>query len=149
MGLIIDSGVFILWERSGRSVDFSQWSSYGDAAISVVTVSELLVGVHRADTSQRRASRSLFVEGILTTVPTLPITPEIARQHARVFSALSVSGVTVGAHDLWIGATALSFGFGVLTTNAREFQRIPGLSVIEVSSTTASSSTMNPAEPPE
>ncbi|MDZ4656815.1 MAG: PIN domain-containing protein [Bythopirellula sp.] len=146
MGLIIDSGVFILWERSGRAVDFSQWASYGDAAISVVTASELLVGVHRADTSQRRANRSLFVEGILSTVPTLPITSDIARKHAGVFSALLVNGVTVGSHDLWIGATALSFGFGVLTTNAREFQRIPGLVVIDVSSTTTSSS-MNPAEP--
>ncbi len=132
MGLIIDSGVFILWERSGRSVDFSQWSNFGEAVISVVTASELLVGVHRADTSQRRERRFLFVEGILATVPMLPITPEIAREHARIFAELSASRVKVGAHDLWIGATALQVGFGLLTTNPRDFEQIPGLSIFQV-----------------
>jgi tRNA(fMet)-specific endonuclease VapC len=85
MGLIIDSGVFISWERTGRTVDFSRWATYGEAAISVVTASELLVGVHRADTTERREKRRLFVEGILAAVPMLPITPEIAREHARLF----------------------------------------------------------------
>ena len=33
--------------------------------------------------------------------------------------------------DLWIGATALSLGFHVLTGNPRDFQRIPGLSVVQ------------------
>jgi tRNA(fMet)-specific endonuclease VapC len=132
MGLIIDSGVFISWERTGRKIDFSQWSKYGEAAISVVTASELLVGVHRADSSERREKRRLFVEGILAAVPTLPITPEIAREHARLFALLSADGFTVGAHDLWIGATALSHGFGVLTSNPRDFNRIPGLGVVEI-----------------
>jgi predicted nucleic acid-binding protein len=132
MGLISDSAVFILWERSVRSVDFSQWSSHGEAAISVVTASELLVGVHRADSPDRRQKRSMFVEGILTTVPMLPITLEIAREHARLFAALAARGEMVGAHDLWIGATAVTSGFGVLTSNPREFHRIPGLAVFEV-----------------
>ena len=131
MGLIIDSGVFIQWERSGRVVDFSQWSNHGDAAISVVTVSELLVGVHRADSPKRRESRSLFVEGILATVPVLSISPDIAREHARLFAALMSNGIVVGAHDLWIGATALMVDSEVLTSNPREFNRIPGLRVVE------------------
>jgi len=51
VGLIIDSGVFVHWERSGRAVDFSPWAGYGDVAISAITVSELLVGVHRVPTT--------------------------------------------------------------------------------------------------
>ena len=49
MGLLIDTGVLIRIERSvAVPLDFSPWERYGDAAISVVTASELLVGVHRA-----------------------------------------------------------------------------------------------------
>jgi len=33
--------------------------------------------------------------------------------------------------DLLIGATALSLGFKVLIVNLRDFQRIPGLSVVQ------------------
>ena len=33
--------------------------------------------------------------------------------------------------DLLIGATALSLGFKVLTVNLRDFQRIPGLTVMQ------------------
>jgi len=36
----------------------------------------------------------------------------------------------MGAHDLWIAATALAHGFGVATRNAREFERVRGLRVI-------------------
>jgi predicted nucleic acid-binding protein len=36
----------------------------------------------------------------------------------------------IGAHDLIIAATALSHGCAVLTTNAAEFARVPGLEVL-------------------
>lgn len=49
MGLLIDTGVLIRVERSvSAKLDFSPWERCGDAAISVVTASELLAGVHRA-----------------------------------------------------------------------------------------------------
>jgi predicted nucleic acid-binding protein len=38
----------------------------------------------------------------------------------------------VGAHDLWIAATALSHGMGLATGNAADFERIPGLTVIQI-----------------
>jgi predicted nucleic acid-binding protein len=131
MGLVVDSGVFILWERSGRSVDFAQWSNYGEAVISVVTASELLVGVIRADGPNRREKRSAFVEGIITALPPLPINLSIAREHAAIMATLLSQGTMIGTHDLWIGATALSLGFGVLTINVNDFRRIPNLEVID------------------
>jgi predicted nucleic acid-binding protein len=36
----------------------------------------------------------------------------------------------IGAHDLWIAATALAHGLAVATGNAAEFRRVPGLRVI-------------------
>lgn len=38
-------------------------------------------------------------------------------------------GVLIGAHDLIIGSTALSFGFSVATYNLRRFERVEGLKI--------------------
>jgi predicted nucleic acid-binding protein len=130
MGLIIDTGVFVRWERSGREIDFSPWADHGEAAISVVTASELLVGVHRADSEARRDRRSAFVESVLAQIPIRNFTLEVARVHAELFATLSRSGQMIGAHDLMIAATARHDDCVVLTMNVTEFERVPGLRVI-------------------
>jgi len=133
MGLILDSGVFIRAERKDQPLDFSPWVAYGDVGISVVTASELLIGVHRADKEARRAKRSAFVEAIIGRVPILDFTLKVARLHADLFARLSKKGQMIGAHDLLIAATALSYGYALLTTNAQEFRRVDGLIVLEFS----------------
>jgi predicted nucleic acid-binding protein len=35
----------------------------------------------------------------------------------------------IGAHDLWIAATALAHSLNVLSMNPRDFGRIPGLAL--------------------
>ena len=130
MGLVLDTCILIRAERGG-ALDFTHWADYGDAFISVITVSELLVGVHRADSDARRARRSAFVEAILARLPTLDFTTEAARVHAGLFAALSQRGEMIGAHDLIIAATALSQSCAVLTTNVAEFSRVPGLDVVD------------------
>lgn len=52
-----------------------------------------------------------------------------ARIRARTAAELAARGLTIGAHDLIIGDTALSNGYAVLTDNVREFGRVPGLEV--------------------
>jgi predicted nucleic acid-binding protein len=41
-------------------------------------------------------------------------------------------GVSIDFPDLLIGATALHLGFAVVTLNMRNFQQIPGLSVLQI-----------------
>ena len=84
MGLMIDANVFIQFERRGIPVDISRWESSGGVFISVVTVSELLMGVHRADTEARRKRRGEFVEAIIAGVSVLDFTMAVARCHAQV-----------------------------------------------------------------
>ncbi len=133
MGLIIDTSVFIHWERSGRVVDFSVWENHGDAGISAVTASELLVGVQRASTEQRRRHRSAFVEAILNKIPVFDFSLPIARIHAELFATLTNKGQMIGAHDLIIAATARHLGYSILTGNVAEFRRIPSLNVLSFS----------------
>lgn len=53
MGLMVDSNVFIRFEKSGKPIDFSSWENSEKVFISAIVVSELLSGVHRADTGHR------------------------------------------------------------------------------------------------
>jgi len=127
---LIDTSVFIELERRGRGVD-ALASGAPDAvvALSSVTASELLAGVYRADTEARRERRNVFVEAILDIIPVLPFDLRVARTHAQLWARLAVAGRVIGAHDLIIAATALTHGYGVLTANLRDFQRVPGLRV--------------------
>lgn len=95
----------------------------------MITVSELLHGVHRAR-GARRARRRAFVEHVLAGLEPLPITEPVARVHAEVWADLSRRGASVGAHDLWIAATAMAHGLALATGNARDFARIRGLRVL-------------------
>jgi predicted nucleic acid-binding protein len=96
----------------------------------VVTVSELLLGVHGADTEARRNRRSAFVEAIIAGVRALNFSTEIARLHAQIYAELGRQGQLIGAHDLIIAATARHHGLSLLTDNVDEFSRVPGLQVI-------------------
>jgi len=130
MALLIDTSVLIDAERRDRSLS----SNLGDddRAISVITASELLHGVHRAKSGKVRTRRTAFVEGLLSALEALPITMAVARIHAEIWSALQDDGELIGAHDLWIAATALSQDMAVATANARDFERVPGLNVVAV-----------------
>lgn len=133
MGLILDTNVFIHCERSEKPIDFSQWEGYGDVYISAVTASELLVGVHYAQSDAQKTRRSAFVEAVLARVPVLSFETEEARIHAGLFAALSKQGKMIGAHDLMIAATAIAHNCAVLTENTKEFVRVPGLEMVSFS----------------
>ncbi len=102
-----------------------------EVVISVITVSELLDGVHRAEGAVR-ARRLAFVEHLLAALPAIPIGEPIARMHAALWAELTARGQMIGAHDLWIAATALAHDMSLVTGNAREFERVPGVRVVAV-----------------
>ncbi len=129
MATLIDSSVLIAIERQRLGLD-TVLAEHGEeaAAIAAITASELLHGVHRAKTTRQRARREVFVEQVLTNVAVVPFDLVVARVHARLWADLAAKGVTVGAHDLLIAATALATGSTVATRDDRSFPRIPGLS---------------------
>lgn len=100
-----------------------------ERAISVITVSELLHGSLRGSAEQR-ARRRAFVEHVLAGLEALPVTEPVARVHAEIWAGLAARGGRIGAHDLWIAATALTHGLGVATRNSVEFGRVAGLRVV-------------------
>ncbi len=95
----------------------------------MITVSELLHGTHR-ESGPRRPRTVAFVEALLATLEPIPITEAVARVHADVWAGLADRGAVIGAHDLWIAATAVAHGLGVATRNVADFERVPGLRVV-------------------
>lgn len=130
MGVVVDSSVFIASERGSFDLRAKLEARREEpAAISAITVSELLHGVHRATSSDVKMRREAFVERILSSVAVIPFDEVVARVHARLWATLASSGVSLGAHDLMIGATALALGWTVATRDTRTFPKIPALDV--------------------
>ena len=133
MAQLIDSSVLIAYERSRQIPEtLTTLASHGPVAIAAITASELLVGLYRADSPERRLQRERYVNAILSEIPILPFELQAARTHAQLTSLLLASGRLIGANDLLIAATAVANGYAVLTANVRDFRRIPGLTVLEL-----------------
>ena len=130
MAQLIDSSLFIALERRGQGLAaLAAVVPDEPIAMAAITASELLAGVFRANTPERRFRRETFVEAILRQIPILPFDLSVARVHAQIYAELASRGQIIGAHDLLIAATALTHHYAVLTDNVREFGRVPGLIV--------------------
>src|SRR4051812_26194669 len=100
MAVLIDTDILVGLERGVANPDVEATIGEEERAISVITVSELLHGVHRS-AGARRPRRSAFVEHLLAGMRALEITEPIARVHADLWAQLAAEGQVIGAHDLW------------------------------------------------
>ncbi|MHB8845351.1 MAG: PIN domain-containing protein [Nitrospirota bacterium] len=130
MGVIFDTSVLIALERGAHGMEkLAAGRESEPFGISVVTVSELLHGVHRADSEKRRLTRGAFVEKIIQTFPLFPFDLSAARVYAQLWANLAKKGTAIGAHDLMIASTAIALGFSVVTSDVRDYSKIKEVSV--------------------
>ena len=130
MGVILDTSVLIEAERREFEIDkYTETREDEIFGLSVISVAELLHGVHRADTTKRRLKRSAYVEKIIEFFPVYIFDISTARIYSEIWSDLTKKGIQISSHDLIIGSTALSLGFSVATFNRRYLERIEGLKV--------------------
>jgi tRNA(fMet)-specific endonuclease VapC len=128
MGIILDTSLLIDAERGKWNIEaYVQGREEEPFGLSVISVSELLHGVHRADSNKRRLKRSAYVEKVIELFPIYPFDLTAARIYAEVWAHLLDRGIQVGAHDLMIAATAMSLGFSVASADKRHFDQIDGL----------------------
>lgn len=93
--------------------------------------------LHQPDRGLRAALRSLQkrlarpqrtgFEQLLDALPVLPLEEDAARHYAKIRTELERIGQPIGGNDLLIAAHALSMNLPVVTANAGEFSRVPGL----------------------
>ncbi len=127
---LIDTSVLVDLNRRGMTFeDLIGIVPNEPVALATITASKLLIGVHCADTPERRLEREAFIERLLDVVPVLSFDLVAARVHAEIASRLMAENKLISAHDLIIAATAIANSCSVLTSSIREFDRIPGLVV--------------------
>ena len=90
--------------------------------LPAVALGEYLAGFDDPDSP---AARSLVM-----ALHVLEVTSEAARLYALTSRALRAARRPIGSNDLWIGCTALAAEIPIVTRNADEFRRIPGLHVV-------------------
>ncbi len=92
---------------------------------SIVVASELRFGAAKSG-SRKLADR---VDLILSALEILPLDVPADRRYGDIRHHLTRKGTPIGPNDLLIAAHALSVDMAVVTANAREFSRVPGLKV--------------------
>jgi predicted nucleic acid-binding protein len=137
VGLILDSSVVIAAERRGDTpaqlvARIASFAGDQEAALSAVGLTELVHGIYRADTTERRLRRQQFVEELRAGLTVYPYTDQTALLAGKIDGEQTAKGVMIPFPDLLIGATALSLGYSVLTANVRHFNLIPGLTVVSL-----------------
>jgi len=134
MGVVVDSSIFIADER-GRFdwAAFTAGLENEDLILTAVTLAELLHGAARADSEERRIARRSHIQDIEVRFPFLPFGRSAAAEYADIWSSLSTAGNLIGTHDMQIAAIARAQGLQVATLNAGEFNRVPGLEVLDAS----------------
>lgn len=90
----------------------------GDICISVITVMEVYALAGMSPDEERR------IDDALRALRVLPLTVAVARR-----AGLLARTRRRGAPDLLIAATALTYGFTLITKNLRDYRGIPGLRV--------------------
>lgn len=95
-------------------------------AMSVVTLGELQ---HGAEKSQARDKALAALDLLQSSLKVLPLDDVVGRHYGHIRAALEKTGQTIGNNDLWIAAHARAHGYVLVTNNAREFDRVPGLVV--------------------
>ena len=110
-----------------RVVERLKTTTPTDIAISVITWFEVEYGL-RYNPAKARRLRPLF-DALRGDVGTLSFEPDDALQAAALRADLRSRGTPIGAYDVLLAGCALNRGLTMVTSNLREFSRIPGLTV--------------------
>ncbi len=109
--VLIDTDVLIDHLRGARALEPGD----GGLACSVVTRCELFAGRRVDEDGVRR---------LLADFSEIPVDRQVAEQAGRIRRAAGLR-----TPDALIAATALAAGLTLVTRNARDFDRVPGLEV--------------------
>ena len=131
MGAVVDTSVLIELERNPSA---ATRLPEGRRFVALVSLAELQVGVEYAQ-GTARGQRASFFDLVNREFEVVMPSIEIAKRVGRISYLLRTGGKLVGAHDIWIAATAMMLGEPVLTADVHSFQRVDGLTVLPWSPT--------------
>lgn len=95
-------------------------------ALSVIVYGELCFGQM---SSAHREEAAAYLAALLETIQVLPLPLDAGVRYGEIRTQLERAGRSMGANDLWIATHALAANLTLVTSNEREFGRVPGLRV--------------------
>ena len=123
---VLDTSVFITEETDRHHGPLPR-----TAAISVVTIAELHLGVLMAEDPDVRARRLRTLSAVETAFEPLPIDVDVARVFAEVVAEARRQGRRPKIMDAWIAATAIAHDLPVYTQDD-DFEVIPRVRTVRV-----------------
>ena len=114
---LLDTSLFIADEQ-GRELVTSRLPD--EAAISVVTLAELELGVHLAGSEDARGRRLRTLQATQGTYVALPVDEGVASAFAELVALARRAGRRPKVQDAWIAATARAHAVAVYTQD-RDF----------------------------
>ncbi len=112
---ILDTSVFIAGEQE-RQLERSQLPD--EAAISIVTLAELGLGVHMASSEDIRARRLRTLQAAQSTYAALDVDAAVAASFAELVATARQGGRRPKVQDAWIAATAHAHRVAVYSQDA-------------------------------
>ena len=112
---LLDTSVFIAGEQ-GRPLATAELPE--EAAVSVVTLAELELGVHLASSEAVRGQRLRTLRAIQATYVALSIDDAVASAFAELVAHARRSGRRPKVQDTWIAATARAHAIAVYSQDA-------------------------------
>lgn len=128
MTVVVDTDVLIdlLHKREPSTSFLAKLRASGETlATTSVNAAELWRGAAAMSTRQDA------VRKLLVALHDVPLGPRAARRFGDIMHALDRAGASLGNTDGLIAAATLEAGARLVTRNAREFRRVPGLEVME------------------
>ena len=131
---LLDTSVVVDIDRGGVDRRVARLDDEGRHAISVVTVSELRLGVNKLYEADTPAYDDAVedLDRLLARFDIADITRPIATVAADIIATLRTQGAMPNdLHDVYIAATARTAQLPVLTANVDHFERIDDVRVVD------------------
>ncbi len=124
---LLDTNILSDLVRQPQGTVAARIAAAGEETVctSIVLAAELRFGAAKSG-SKKLAGR---VDLILSALEILPLEAPADRHYGDLRHHLARQGTLIGPNELLIAAHALSEGLTVVTANAGEFSRVPGLKV--------------------
>ncbi|MBD2596091.1 type II toxin-antitoxin system VapC family toxin [Nostoc spongiaeforme FACHB-130] len=128
MGYLLDTCVISDFVKGeANTLKQLKSTSRADIFVSSITIMEVKYGL--AINLQRAVKIHSIIETLLSSITILPFDSKEAEQAAQIRSLLKLAGLPIGAYDVLIAATAVINNHVLVTSNVREFQRVPNLQI--------------------
>ena len=124
--LLLDTDVFSFLFKDHPLAEAYRNHTLGyTLALSFMTVAELYQGAYRAGWGTKQIAR---LESRIAAYVVIPSSNALRRKWGEVRFLRRQQPIS--AEDAWIAAAALEQGYPLVTHNSRDFQGIPGLTII-------------------